>query len=198
MTYVAARTQGGAQDAPLFFTFHGTGGTETQFHAFASQLLPGSHVVSPRGDVMEGAMARYFRRTSEGVYDMHDLAARTKAMAAFMSNEKTGAQPSRTLALGYSNGANILASVALDHPEIVDDLILMHPLIPWSPAPQPGLAGRRILITAGKNDPICPANQTQDFADYLTHQRAEVTLFWHDGGHEIAQSEIVAIQSFID
>ena len=197
MTYAAARTKGGAPNAPLFFTLHGTGGSETQFHDFASQLLPDSNVVSPRGDVMEGAMARFFRRTSEGVYDMDDLADRTIAMAAFMRVEKSKADPKRTIALGYSNGANILASVAFDHPEIVDDIILMHPLIPWTPAPKPGLAGRRILITAGKNDPICPASQTQALADVLSREGADVSLHWHDGGHDITQSEITAIQSFL-
>ena len=197
MTYTAARTKGGAADAPLFFTFHGTGGNETQFHGLASQLVPNAQVVSPRGDVMEGAMARYFRRTAEGVYDMEDLALRTQAMAAFMADEKAKAGASKTIGLGYSNGANILAAVALHEPQIVDDMILMHPLIPWSPDPQPGLSGRHVLITAGKRDPICPPELTQSLADYLADQGADVTLHWHEGGHEIAQSELAAIQSFL-
>lgn len=197
MTYTAARTEGGAPEAPLFFTFHGTGGNETQFHGLASQLVPNARVISPRGDVMEGHMARYFRRTGEGVYDMADLAQRTDAMANFMAEEKARTNTTRTLGLGYSNGANILAAVALKQPDIVNDVILMHPLIPWDPDPQPGLNSKRILITAGKRDPICPPNLTQSLADYLTDQGAEVTLHWHEGGHEIAQSELGAIQSFL-
>lgn len=197
MTYTAARTEGGAPEAPLFFTFHGTGGNETQFHGLASQLVPNARVISPRGDVMEGHMARYFRRTGEGVYDMADLAQRTDAMANFMAEEKARTNTTRTLGLGYSNGANILAAVALKQPDIVNDVILMHPLIPWDPDPQPGLNSKRILITAGKRDPICPPNLTQSLADYLTDQGAEVMLHWHEGGHEIAQSELGAIQSFL-
>lgn len=197
MTYTAARTEGGAPEAPLFFTFHGTGGNETQFHGLASQLVPNARVISPRGDVMEGHMARYFRRTGEGVYDMADLAQRTDAMANFMAEEKARTNTTRTLGLGYSNGANILAAVALKQPDIVNDVILMHPLIPWNPDPQPGLNSKRILITAGKRDPICPPNLTQSLADYLTDQGAEVMLHWHEGGHEIAQAELGAIQSFL-
>jgi len=75
---------------------------------------------------------------------------------------------------------------------------LMHPLIPWSPAPQAGLAGRRILITAGKRDPICPAELTESLVLYLESQDASVTVHWHEGGHEIAQSEIDAIADFIN
>ena len=196
MSYIAKRTKG-APGAPLAFTFHGTGGTEDQFHGFVEQLIPGGHVTSPRGDVSEMGAARFFRRTGEGVYDMDDLAQRTAQMAAFMANERDAAQSTRTIGLGYSNGANILASVALDHPELVDDLVLLHPLIPWDPAPQPGLKGKRILITAGRMDPICPAPQTERLAQYLIDQGAELTVHWHAGGHEIRQDEITAIQQFL-
>jgi len=197
MSYMAKRTKGTA-GSPLFLTFHGTGGNETQFHGLAEQLMPGAHVTSPRGDVSEHGALRYFRRAAEGVYDMDDLAIRTDAMADFIRNEKQLSASKRAVGLGYSNGANILASVALEQPDLVDDLILMHPLIPWSPAPQAGLAGRRILITAGKRDPICPAELTESLVLYLESQDALVTVHWHEGGHEIAQSEINAIADFIN
>ena len=197
MSYTAKRTKGTAGQ-PLFLTFHGTGGNESQFHSFAEQLMPIAHVTSPRGDVSEHGALRYFRRAAEGVYDMDDLAIRTDAMADFIRNEKQLSASKSAIGLGYSNGANILASVALEQPDLVDDLILMHPLIPWSPAPQAGLAGRRILITAGKRDPICPAELTESLVLYLESQEALVTVHWHEGGHEIAQSEINAIADFIN
>jgi phospholipase/carboxylesterase len=142
-------------------------------------------------------MNRYFRRTGEGVYDMDDLATRSAAMASFLRAAKAEVGANRVIGLGYSNGANILASVALSFPDIVDELILMHPLIPWTPAPQSGLKGRRVLITAGQRDPICPPTETEVFAQYLVAQRADVRVEWHPGGHEIAQSELGAIQAFL-
>ena len=196
-TYIARRTQG-APGAPLLFTFHGTGGDENQFHDFAHGLLPDAHVISPRGDVSEHGALRYFRRTGEGRYDMADLAARTAAMATFIATEKDRVAPSHTLALGYSNGANILASVAFAQPKLVDTLVLLHPLIPFDPPSQPGLMGRRVLITAGRRDPICPAPLTEQLAAYLTAQGADVTLHWHAGGHEIAQSELGAIHDMVN
>jgi phospholipase/carboxylesterase len=196
MTYHAAR-KSGAQGAPLFLTFHGTGGNEHQFHDYASSLIPDAHVVSPRGDVSEGGALRYFRRTGEGVYDMEDLARRTTAMAGFIAAEKARTGAGRVIGLGYSNGANILASVAFAQPDLVDDLILLHPLIPFAPAPQPGLAARRVLITAGRRDPICPAPLTEKLAAWFTAQGAAVTLDWNNGGHEIGQTEPVAISRFL-
>lgn len=194
--YVFAETRGWA-GAPLLLTFHGTGGTEHQFHGFAERLIPGAHVVSPRGDVLEGGMNRYFRRTGEGVYDMTDLANRRDRMARFIQAHKARTGAGHVAALGYSNGANILMAVALEYPDLVGRMALMHPLIPWSPEAQPGLAGRHILITAGQRDPICPAPQTQALADYLKAQSANVQVEWHTGGHEITQGEVQAVTDFM-
>lgn len=193
--YTANRTEGAAADAPVIFTFHGTGGTEHQFHGFATGLIPGARVVSPRGDVSEQGHLRFFRRTAEGVYDMADLEMRRDAMADFVAQEKGTAR--RAVALGYSNGANIAAAVAIDRPDLFDELILLHPLIPWTPAPQPGLAGRRVLVTAGRADPICPPAQTRRFLSWLGDQGAVVTAHWEPGGHAIAPGEQQAITAFL-
>lgn len=184
-----------AGPGPLVFTFHGTGGDEHQFHGLARQILPQAHVISPRGDVSEHGMNRYFRRTGEGVYDMPDLAQRTEAMARFVAEHRGG--QTRVIGLGYSNGANILASVAMAHPGLFTDLALMHPLIPWAPDPQPGLSGTRVLVTAGERDPIGPADRTQALIDWFVAQGSEVDAVWHPGGHELAQPELLALQRFM-
>ena len=196
MSYIAKRSEGAA-GRPLFLTFHGTGGAEDQFHTLAERLVPGAHVVSPRGDVSEMGANRYFRRSGEGIYDIEDLARATQKMAAFIANEKERVGADRVIGLGYSNGANILAAGGLAEPGLVDDYVLMHPLIPWAPEPQPGLAGRRILITAGQRDPICPAPMTQALADYLDQQQADVSVAWHIGGHESGMEEGTAIKQFL-
>jgi phospholipase/carboxylesterase len=183
-----------APDAPVFFLFHGTGGDENQFFDLAGQLLPGARRVAPRGDVSEHGALRYFRRTGEGVYDMDDLKLRTAAMADFV-REQVGAA-SRVIGLGYSNGANILASVQFAAPDLFDATVLMHPLIPFVP-PKADFSGRKVLITAGRRDPIAPASATQALADYFSANGAALTLAWHEGGHELRNEELAAIQAFI-
>lgn len=187
---------GATSEAPLIFLFHGTGGDENQFFELAGQLLPGAARVAPRGDVSEQGALRYFRRTGEGVYDMADLAVRTRAMTAFVREQVTQRKPGRVLGLGYSNGANILASVQFAAPELFDATILMHPLIPFAP-PAAAFAGKQVLLTAGRRDPIAPAAATQALADYFTTNGAETKLAWHEGGHEIRQEELLAIQAFL-
>lgn len=182
------------EGGPVLFLFHGTGGDETQFLALGRRLLSGGRLVAPRGDVHENGALRYFRRLAEGRYDMADLARATGKMAGFVAAQAQADRP--LVGLGYSNGANILASVLFAHPRLFDAAILMHPLIPFEPAPQPGLAGRRVLITAGRSDPIVPASASEALAAWLGRQGALVETVWHGGGHGITESELEAVASF--
>ncbi|AEQ52753.1 alpha/beta hydrolase [Pelagibacterium halotolerans] len=193
-TYFTREHAGQGPDAPTLVLLHGTGGDENQFFNLGRQLLPRARIVAIRGDVSEGGALRYFRRTGEGVYDMDDLAVRTEKMAGFL---KGLASDGPLIGLGYSNGANILASVMMAHPDLIDAGVLMHPLIPWEPEPVEGLAGRRVLITAGRRDPICPAPLTQSLADWFVGQGAATEIVWHEGGHEIVQSELAAVAGFL-
>jgi phospholipase/carboxylesterase len=183
--------------APLVFAFHGTGGDEHQFEGLVAQILPEAGLIAPRGDVSEHGANRFFRRTGEGVYDMADLARRTAAMVGFIRAARAAYPASAVYALGYSNGANILASVLFQAPELFDRAALLHPLIPFEPAVQPGLAGKRVLITAGERDAICPLPLTRCLEAYFEAQGAESHLFTHKGGHEITQSELAEVAGFL-
>jgi phospholipase/carboxylesterase len=195
--YHFRQAPGADATAPLLLLFHGTGGDENQFFDLGQQLLPGARIVAPRGDVSEHGALRYFRRTGEGVYDMADLKARTAQMADFVRDRIAEGQPSKVIGLGYSNGANILASVQFSAPDLFDASVLMHPLIPFKPADAPALRDRKVLITAGRRDPFGTASATQALANYFTAQGAEASIFWHDGGHELRGEELQAAQAFL-
>lgn len=195
-SYVAASLPGEA-GKPLILAFHGTGGSETDLLGLATQLVPGAAVVAPRGDVSEHGALRFFRRLAEGRYDMDDLARRTDKMTAFVAAQKAAHPGRKVYGFGYSNGANILASVAMARPDLFDAVALLHPLIPWDPAPVPGLAGKPVLITAGRRDPICPLPLSLRLIDWFTAQGALVTQEIHEGGHNIHQSELTALMTFL-
>jgi len=192
--YVVADIAGASKDAPAFFLFHGTGGDEQQFIDLAAELKPGARRIGVRGDVPEGGALRYFRRLGEGRYDMADLGRATKKLAGWVPQV---APEGERLALGYSNGANLIAAALFEAPETFDVAVIMHPLIPFTPAPQPGLGGKRIIITAGRRDPIVPAHSVELLVGYLREQGADVTLFWHEGGHEIRREELLAVRDFL-
>jgi phospholipase/carboxylesterase len=194
-TYVH-RLRAGAPGKPIFFVFHGTGGDENQFFDFASRLLPEATIVSPRGDVSEYGAARFFKRTGEGVYDMTDLARATDKMAGYVKRLAEEHKSTDIFGLGFSNGANILANILIEHGDLFDASVLMHPLIPFQPVDNAELAGRRVLITAGERDPIAPMPMTKGLADYFARQGADVRVEWHAGGHDLRQSEIEAVGNF--
>jgi len=181
----------------LLLTFHGTGGDENQLVSLGQDLVPSATIVSPRGDVSEFGAARFFRRTGEGVYDMDDLTRATAKMTEFVKSYVEAERPSAVAGIGYSNGANILASVVFARPNLFDAAVLMHPLIPFEPRIEGILAGRRILITAGRRDPICPPDLTSRLDAYLRAAGADVTLDWHEGGHEVRPSEVDAARRLL-
>ena len=187
-----------APGAPLVFAFHGTGGDERQLSGLVAEILPEAGIVSPRGDVSEHGANRFFRRTAEGVYDMKDLAERTTKMVGFVRAHRALNPDARVYGIGYSNGANILASTIFAAPELFDRIALMHPLIPFEPAPQPALAGRAVLVTAGRRDPICPPALTERLERWLTAQGAKVEVFWQEGGHEVADAEVARVATFLN
>lgn len=196
MSYVFAEIAA-PEGAPLLLLLHGTGGDENDLPPLGRQLLDNARIVSPRGDVSEGGALRFFRRSGMGVYDMDDLARATHKLAGFIGEQVAAHRPSSVAALGLSNGANLLASVLFTAPELVGKVVLMHPLIPFVPAPQPALSGKAVLITAGRQDPIAPAASTQRLLDYLTAQGARPQITWHNGGHEVRQVELLAARDFL-
>lgn len=195
-TYASKHGATHAPGGPLFFVFHGTGGSEAQFLDFGPELIPEALTIAPRGDVSEMGALRFFKRAAEGVYDFEDLATRTQAMAAFIRAHVAEHEPSTVIGLGYSNGANILASVIDVAPDIFSHAALMHPLVTWDMVSGDDLAHLRTLITAGGRDPICPPDMTGNLAEMLEARGATVKVEWHAGGHEIAQSEVDVIKAF--
>ncbi|OYR11481.1 alpha/beta hydrolase [Brucella thiophenivorans] len=189
--------QEGVASSSIVIALHGTGGNEHQFTGLIQQILPDAGIVAPRGNVSEFGANRFFRRTGEGVYDMNDLNLRTAKMLAFVSDIRQQNPEREIYALGYSNGANILASMLFRDPRLFDRAALMHPLIPWTPEPQPELAGKRVLITAGHADPISPLKLSQGLIDWFKTQGAKVETLIAPGGHEIRPAELESLTNFL-
>ena len=55
---------------------HGTGGNEEDLIFLGKKIEPNASILSPRGKVLENGMPRFFRRLSEGVFDLEDLRIR--------------------------------------------------------------------------------------------------------------------------
>src|SRR5436190_11957805 len=92
---------------------HGTGGNERDLIPLGKELDPNASLLSPRGKTLENGMPRFFRRLSEGVFDLEDLKNRTHELADFTLSaaKHYGLEQKKIVGVGYSNGANIAASM---------------------------------------------------------------------------------------
>lgn len=172
---------------------HGTGGDENDLIPIARLIGPvGASILSPRGKVLENGQPRFFRRLSEGIFDLKDLKFRTHELADFLQNASKlyGFNLKQTVVIGYSNGANIAANMLLLRPEVLAGSILFRAMVPFIPEPIPNLSGKRIFMSAGLHDPIIPRRGTKDLFDLLKKTGSNVSLKWQNSGHELSQKDV--------
>jgi predicted esterase len=148
---------------------HGTGGNEDDLIPLGRALLPGAALLSPRGQVLDYGMPRFFRRLAEGVFDEPDLRARTAELAEFVEWAATSYafDPRRVTAVGFSNGANIASSLLLLRPRVLAGAVLFRAMVPLVPEAPPDLRGVRVLIGSGRNDPLVPVSEVERLAAML-------------------------------
>ena len=178
---------------------HGTGGDENDLLPLGKKLWPGAALLGVRGKVEENGMPRFFRRFAEGVFDVKDLKFRTEELAQFIeaASVRYSLNTKKLIAVGYSNGANIAASLILLHPHDLAAAVLFRPMVPFAPDIVRNFANLPVFIASGDQDPIVPRGQPEELAEIFTSGHADVTLFSHRGGHELDLHDIEAARAWL-
>lgn len=186
--------QGKNAKGPTLLLLHGTGGTEHDLLPLASKVDGNANILSVRGNVSENGMSRFFRRLAEGVFDEEDLIFRTKELYEFLDQATQDYEFDRDkiIAIGYSNGANIAASLLFHYKDALHGAILHHPMVPRRNVDLPNLNGKHIFIAAGTNDPMCPAKESEDLSTLLKNAQADVSVHWESFDHQLTHSEVAA------
>ena len=179
-------------DDPTLLLLHGTGGNEHDLIPLAKELLPGAAMLSPRGKVLENGQPRFFRRLAEGVFDEADLIARSHELADFVaaSAQTYGFTSDKVIAVGFSNGANIAASLLLLRPETLAGAVLLRPMLPLTPLTLPNLSGKQVLMLCGRHDPLIPPGSAERLAALLREAGAEVSHQEFPAGHGLTQTDL--------
>jgi len=179
---------------PTLLLLHGTGGNELDLLPLARRIDDSAGVLSVRGNVLENGMPRFFRRLAEGVFDIEDLIFRTKELYEFLDEaaERYEFARSNMIAVGYSNGANIAASLLFHYENALKAAILHHPMVPLRGIELPNLKGTSIFIGAGTNDPICSSEESKELQLLLEKANANVSLHWENRGHQLTADEVEA------
>lgn len=177
---------------------HGTGGDEHDLLPLAQSLRRSMNLLSLRGNVVEHGMHRFFRRTGPGVFDESSIRKEAQSIEQFVNTfvEQNRLQLDDLVWIGYSNGANMIAAVVLLYPHLVRQAVLLHPMVPLQVAAV-DLRNTRVGITYGQRDRMILLGQTRALIELLERCGAAVDTFSHEGGHEIATSEVRWIDSFL-
>ncbi len=193
--YDAAETP----NAPTLLLLHGTGGDENSLLDISKQIGPDAGILSPRGKVLENGMPRFFRRLAEGVFDQEDLLARTHELADFIQSASVeyGFALSSLIAVGYSNGANVAASLILLHPGLVQRAVLFRSMLPFTPTTPLDLRGTSALLLAGRYDNLIPTASVEALAATLESAGANVALNWQPTDHRLTSADLSAAQLWI-
>src|SRR5262245_34806396 len=183
-----------------FLLLHGTGGNERDLIPLGHELDPTAALLSPRGKVLENGMPRFFRRLAEGVFDLEDLKFRTNELADFVkaAAQLYGFSTDQLVAVGYSNGANIAASMLLLRPEIMHGAILFRAMVPLNPEALPDLSSVRVWIGAGDQDPIVSASDTKRLAELLRRAGADVTIRFAKAGHGLTNDDVITARDWLE
>jgi predicted esterase len=179
---------------------HGTGGDEHDLLPLGRRIAPRAALLSPRGQVLERGMPRFFRRIAEGVFDLDDLRARTHGLADWIDEaaKQYGIDRARLIAAGFSNGANIAGSLLLLRPEALAGAVLLSPMVPFEPEQPPLVAGKPVLIVYGRRDPIAPPASARRLGEILASGGADVKMLETDEGHAIPPASLGVIREWLD
>jgi len=178
---------------------HGTGGTQFDLIPVGERLMPTASLLSPLGNVSENGMARYFRRLSPGVFDLDDLRYRTRELAQFVESAVKSYElnKNRVVAAGYSNGANMAASLLLLSPETLHAAVLFRPMVPFVPTVIPNLEGVNILICGGRHDEVVAPEEAIRLSELLHEAGGIVSIHWTDAGHGLTSQEIAYARDWL-
>jgi predicted esterase len=190
---------GRAAAPPTLLMLHGTGGNEHDLLPLGRTLAPEAALLSPRGKILEHGRPRFFRRLAEGVFDLPDLELRTNELADFVlkAADRYRVDLNRLIAVGFSNGANIAASLLLLRPEVLGAAVLFRAMVPLVPERLPNLAHKPVLISNGQLDPLVAVAQTERLAALLKESGADVTLEWQAAGHELTPRDVARASDWI-
>jgi phospholipase/carboxylesterase len=178
---------------------HGTGGNEEDLLFLGNELEPSASILSPRGKVLENGMPRFFKRLAEGVFDIEDLKFRTYELADFIKKCSLHYKfdLNQTIAVGFSNGANIASSILLLRPDVIQGAILFRAMVPLIPNSLSDLSNKKILLSAGLNDPIVSRSETENLYRLFQNANSNVTLKWQYSSHNLIQDDLIIAKEWI-
>ena len=175
---------------------HGTGADEHDLIGLGNALDSDASLLSPRGMFVEAGMNRFFERRSDGSFVQESVIQAAKELKDFVACAVAEYEISgEIIAVGFSNGGNTAAAITLLHPEVLAGAVMFGSTKPLESVPSVDLAGKRLWIANGIQDPYAPEVVTAKWVSELEALGATVSWLSHPGGHQISPAHIQQISS---
>lgn len=184
-------------DGSTILLLHGTGGDETDLMPVAHKAAPASTLLGVRGRSTESGVRRWFRSFGPSIFDQKDVRFESGALSAFFDEAARAYRldKARLIALGYSNGANLLGAAMLLDPGMVRRAVLLRPVMTLDAAPEADLSGVAALLVLGETDAYRARGEA--LAAALSKAGAEVETVVVPGGHELSEADAAAVAAWL-
>lgn len=184
-------------DGSVIALLHGTGGDETDLMPLAHKAAPDATLLGLRGRSTETGSRRWFRSFGPAIFDQKDIRFEAGALEAFFEEARGayGLDDARLVALGYSNGANLLGAAMLLHPGLVRSAVLIRPVMVLDDVPETRLDGVSVLVVLGKRDVFRAEGEM--LVEALRNAGAEVSVDVVAGGHDLGGEDAGVIGAWL-
>lgn len=177
---------------------HGSGGNETSLVPFAAKVWPRATLLGIRGRVLQEGRSRWYARITPVKFDQNDVRSEADAFVRFLTKLSDDDQIdlSRTIFVGYSNGANLLAATMMLHPDLVKKAVLMRSMPVLDQTPVANLSKTKVLVVVGSDDktyaPFAPA-----LSGLLRTSGAKVDVRVVKAGHMIGANDVSLVTAWL-
>ena len=141
---------------------HGASGNERDMIPLGRSNYPNSPIHIPRGKVLEYGMHRSLGdwRREFLTWRILNLEDGNWQILFYDASLMYSFELGKTIAVGFSNGANVGASLLLLEPRVISGALLFRPMVPFFPNnPLPDLWENKVIILSGEYDPIFSKKQ---------------------------------------
>ena len=183
----------GNPEAYTLLLLHGTGGDEHDLLGMGERFGTDLNLLSLRGNVSEHGMPRFFKRLGMGIFDEQDLSFRTDELVAFLESLaiQEGFDPSKVIALGYSNGANIAGGILLKYPDALAGAVLFRPMPPFKSLPEfTTTINSPVFMSSGSMDQTVDPNNTKLYVAALDKGGFKVNDVSLPAGHNLTNDDV--------
>lgn len=182
------------------FLLHGTGGNANDFLFLDNLLDQQFNLVGLQGNIQENGMNRFFKRNGSGVFDQENIKEEALKLSKFLNawNDHHNLTADKSIYLGYSNGANMLLAMFFYYPEMVKNMILLHPMLPFDPEITNKYPDHTVYVSFGSRDHMIPPEESLKATQVLTNMGVRLTIKEYGSGHGITDREIDDVTEYLE